>query len=488
MDSESTINQPVSPKPLRQLGRDEMNLVEFPITLLTDRVPKDQKEAVYQDEIYDERTGLTLTRKLTISAGNHGLTTAIDDEVILALIQITKNQNTFTKPKVEFCRHELIQSLNWPRTGASYDRLLLSLKRWTSVFLQYENAWRDNRTKTWVSAGFHIIDNYEITDGRTSGDQLDLLPSHIIWNKVIFESFQAGYLKPLDYDLCMGLSNSTAKRMYRFLDKRFHHKPDWTFDLKELAHEHIGLGRNYEGPAHLKRNLRPAIEELEAIGFLVPLLDAERFIKDGKTWKVRMIARSSLPALPEHEQQQALLLAGPAVPPSLVAELTRRGVTKVTAEDLVQQHPAERIDQKIELLDWLVEKQDKRIGKNPAGYLCDAIRKDYAVPKGFLSKAERQKREEAKQARERQAAEEHRQKQVDVSSQQDRRREEDAYWMKLTSQEQAELDAKALAEASETSRQSYLSMKRQGLGDGYLAMLRRQHIRALLDAEAAVEA
>ena len=32
-----------------------MNLAEFPITLLTDRVPKDQKEAVYQDEIFDER-------------------------------------------------------------------------------------------------------------------------------------------------------------------------------------------------------------------------------------------------------------------------------------------------------------------------------------------------------------------------------------------------------------------------------------------------
>ena len=85
-------SQPVSSKPLRQLGRDEMNLAEFPITLLTDRVPKDQKEAVYQDEIYDERTGLTFTRKLTISAGNHGLTTAIDDEVILALIQTHEEQ------------------------------------------------------------------------------------------------------------------------------------------------------------------------------------------------------------------------------------------------------------------------------------------------------------------------------------------------------------------------------------------------------------
>jgi hypothetical protein len=84
MDSAAQTTPALSPKPLGVLGRDEMNLAEFPITLLTDRVPKDQKEAVYQDEIFDERTGRTLTRKLTISAGNHGLTTAIDDEIILA--------------------------------------------------------------------------------------------------------------------------------------------------------------------------------------------------------------------------------------------------------------------------------------------------------------------------------------------------------------------------------------------------------------------
>ena len=342
MVSTATTSQQVSSKPLRQLGRDEMNLAEFPITLLTDRVPKDQKEAIYQDEIYDERTGLTLSRKLIISAGNHGLTTAIDDEVILALIQMTKSKNNYTDRRVEFSRHELIQLLNWPRTGASYERILLSLKRWTSVFLQYENAWRDNRTKSWVSAGFHIIDNYEITDSRLTDEQLDLIPSYIIWNKVIFESFQAGYLKPLDYDLCMGLSNSTAKRMYRFLDKRFHHKPDWTFDLKELAHEHIGLGRNYEGPAHLKRNLRPAIEELESIGFLEPLPDSERFPKDGRNWKIRLIQKA--PALPANpaSQQPTLPLPEPK-PPCLVTELANRGVTRATAAELVRQHPAEAI-------------------------------------------------------------------------------------------------------------------------------------------------
>ncbi len=264
-----------STKPLGLLGRDEMNLAEFPITLLTDRVPKDQKEAVYQDEIFDERTGRTLARKLTIQAGNYGLTTAVDDEIIIALIQLTKKHSNFTERKVTFSRLELIRWLGWPSHGASYERILLSLQKWTSVYLQYENAWRDNRKKAWTTKGFHIIESFELNDSRTSGEQLDLIPSYIIWGEDIFESFQAGYLKPLDYDLCIGLSNSTAKRMYRFLDKRFHHKPDWTFDLKELAHEHIGLGRHYEGPAHLKRNLQPAIAELEKAGFLDPLPDAE---------------------------------------------------------------------------------------------------------------------------------------------------------------------------------------------------------------------
>jgi Replication initiator protein A len=148
MDSASNTTTPPSPKPLALLGRDEMNLAEFPITLLTDRVPKDQKEAVYQDEIYDDRTGLTLTRKLTIQAGNYGLTTAVDDELILALIQLTKLKNGFTNRRVQFTRHDLLQLLGWNGGGASYERMLLSLRKWTSVFLQYENAWRDNRTKT----------------------------------------------------------------------------------------------------------------------------------------------------------------------------------------------------------------------------------------------------------------------------------------------------------------------------------------------------
>src|SRR3954447_12798871 len=190
--------------------------------------------------------------------------------------------------------------LGWTDAGANYDRVKTSLDRWTSVYLKYENAWRDNREKSWTSKGFHIIETFELSDGRMSGDQADPMPSHIVWNEVIFESFQAGYLKPLDYDLCMSLSNSTAKRLYRFLDKRFHHKPDWTFDLKELAHEHVGLSRNYEGQAHLKRKLQPAIAELEGIAFLEPLPEAERFQKQLQGLTVRFVRKSPALAAPQH--------------------------------------------------------------------------------------------------------------------------------------------------------------------------------------------
>jgi hypothetical protein len=475
MDVATGANSKTSPKPLGQLGRDEMNLAEFPITLLTDRVPKDQREVVYQDEIFDDKTGLTLTRKLTIQAGNCGLTTAIDDEVILALIQLTKRKNNFTQRKVEFTRLELIQILGWINAGNNYERIKTSLDRWTSVYLRYENAWRDNRTKTWTTKGFHIIEMFEINDSRTSIDQLDLLSSYIIWNEVIFESFQAGYLKPLDYDLCMGLSNSTAKRMYRFLDKRFHHKQDWLFDLKELAHEHIGLGRNYDGPAHLKRKLLPALAELETIGFIAPLPEAERFVKDGKDWKIRLIQKSAVAvALPKATP------APPIIPP-LVAELIKRGVSDKTAADLVSKHLADAIQAKLDAFDWLVESKDKRIGKSPEGYLVKSICDDYKAPKGFVSAAQRHQQQEARQAREQAEAAERRRQREEEAHEKAERNAIDAYWNALTPEQQAELQTAADAQADPASlAQEYGPLKRMGR-----QIRRMAYIRQILQQETA---
>jgi len=38
-------------------AKDEMNLAEFPIALVTDRVPEGEKTIRFQDRIFDERKG-----------------------------------------------------------------------------------------------------------------------------------------------------------------------------------------------------------------------------------------------------------------------------------------------------------------------------------------------------------------------------------------------------------------------------------------------
>jgi hypothetical protein len=176
--------------------------------------------------------------------------------------------------------------------------------------------------------------------------------------------------------------------MFRFLDKRFYRRERLDFDLRNLACEHIGLSRSY-APTELKRRLRPALEELEELGFLEPLTPEERYsyIARGQ-WRIILIR-----ARPGR--------VGPAAAdevPTLVQALTSRGVTPKTAAELVGTHPGSRIQTKLEVFDWLVRNHDKRVGKNPAGYLVASIRSDYQVPGDFTPAATAARTAAARQA------------------------------------------------------------------------------------------
>ena len=83
-----------------------------------------------------------------------------------------------------------------------------------------------------------------------------------------------------------------------------------------------------------------------------------------------------------------------------------RGVSSKIAAELVAAHLPDRIQTKLEVFDWLLKNEDKRIGKNAAGYLVASIRDDYQAPVDFkkvtatvkAAKAE-QAAEEARQVR-----------------------------------------------------------------------------------------
>jgi len=78
-----------------------------------------------------------VSRKLTINASESiGLPTAVDDDVILGLIQLTKMVNNFTSREVEFSRLDFIKLLGWPDSGDSYRRLSVSHSAPNSILLR----------------------------------------------------------------------------------------------------------------------------------------------------------------------------------------------------------------------------------------------------------------------------------------------------------------------------------------------------------------
>jgi hypothetical protein len=380
--------------------KDELNLAEFPIAALTDRIPDGQTTMVFEDRL-ERRDSSPIVRRLTIMGTHkHGLPTSLDDEVLVGLIQLTKRRSNFTDPRVQFSRYELIELLGWPQSGQSYRRIEEALHRWVGVVLMYENAWWDNQARSWVDEQFHVLDNVTLYDrerwrtstrsgkavkGEKSGSRVDKPPlplSSFRWNEVIFRSFQSGNLKQLDLEFYLKLRLPTTKRMYRFLDKRFYRRSRLDFDLRTLACEHIGLSRSY-APTELKRRLKPALEELEQLGFLEPLGPEERYsyVKRG-CWRIIFI----------RGRHAATEVQNPTVQPEhqpteLFTALKVRGVGGKMAQELVDTLPATRIRAKIEVFDWLLRNEDKRVGKNPAGYLVASIRADYQVPGDYQAQA-----------------------------------------------------------------------------------------------------
>lgn len=361
-------------------GRDELNLAEFPLAAIADRVPDNQKTLVFEDEIFDAGQAKMITRRLTISASDkYGLPTSLDDEVILGLIQLTK-QNRFTERKVSFSRYQLLQILGWRLEGRSYERLEKSLKRWLGVTLYYDKAWWDKDEQSWVDENFHILEQVTLYDQerrlkRLRSSTAEPPLSSFTWNEVVFRSFKSGYLKAIDLTVFRQLEYAAAKRMYRFLDKRFYHKSRWEFDLTEFACEHIGLSRNYD-TGQLKRRLQPAIGELESVGFLEPLPLGQRYVKIARgQWKIIFI-RKAAPQPEEPSQERA----------ALVKRLIERGVTPSVASELVREYPEELISTQIEVLSRLEAMKERQSIRNPAGYLVKSIREGYLPPKPLAPK------------------------------------------------------------------------------------------------------
>jgi plasmid replication initiation protein len=266
---------------IAQHGRDNMNLAEIPITLLADRVPKGVTTLVFNTE----------HGRLTVSgSSDYGLPLAVDGDIIVALLYLTKRANDFTDPTVNFTKHEIIELLRWKKSGGNYQRIADGLNRWVGVTLRYDGCWYDNAIKRKGDASFHILESVVTYDSEVRAHaktlQCDLPFGQFSWNKIFFESCRASYVKKLDINTYFSLNSSISRQMMRFLDKRFYVRKDLTFGLRQFAFENVGLSRKYADD-QIRKKLKPALDELISVG----VLKSFEFISVRRgVWHIRVVA------------------------------------------------------------------------------------------------------------------------------------------------------------------------------------------------------
>jgi len=229
-----------------------------------------------------------------------------------------------------------------------------------------------------VSRCFNILDDVMILHGdaieaekRARPDDPNAGKCWFTWSEPVFESFVHGNVKRIDAALYRRLKSGIAKRLFRFLDKRLYKWATEEFKLESLAFERIGISRKCH-TGEIKRLLRPAILELEENGYLKPLPDCERFIKEARgLWKVTFTRaqrrKGEFPVFID-ETAQALV---------------DRGVRQNVATRLVQQFPKDFILARIRLLDWLCARCDKRVSKSRPGFLVSSILREFPLPEDF---------------------------------------------------------------------------------------------------------
>ena len=248
---------PALPAPERH-GRDEINLTEFPLGLLSDRAARKASSSLR----------FAAGPKVWEIAGHprYGLPTASDVEVYVCLMELTQEQDY--PVRVQFTRHDLLRRLGWGCGAGKYARLQLAFNRLVGVTIETTNAYYDAKDRKWLRRhAFHVLEEYKITDVRQAA-ALDEPDSWFRWSEAISRNLQAGYIKTLNVPLFLALKSSISQTLYRYLDAKVRDgKTLFRQGLRDLAYQHLGLSRDYY-PSQIKRKLAPAHEELIGAGFL----------------------------------------------------------------------------------------------------------------------------------------------------------------------------------------------------------------------------
>lgn len=440
-----------------KITKDEINLVEFPFSLPCHRHPKGRTSIHVVEEAFDQE-GRPTPREWTVRASaDYGLPLTMDEEVLLGAARLL-HKTGFKERHVYFTQYTFLKDLGRSHGSADYLKLKQSLNRLCGATIESKGTFYDAGSKCRVVRSFNLIDSYTLyeRDGTSPNDQPFI--SSISFSEFLFQSFREGFIKTLDFDFYLALHLPIARKLFRYLDKHRYKNKVFHIDLMQLAQKLAITDSAY--PSLVRKHLEPSHQELTDCGFL----KQATFFRRGRSPAIRYTMAQPSEWKHDRAEKKPKVPSKPSEHP-LLKELVARGITKDVARDLLRQNNEKLIADKLEVFDFLLQEESAMLSKNPAGFLRQSIEKDYAPPTGYISRADRQRRQEEELTalqRQKDAA------QVEEQQRIEERAQMDAYWDALSVADREQIEQLVITAMPTFAQKKYRDEKASGkTGAGY---------------------
>lgn len=232
--------------------KDDINFLEYPNWLL------DEKDKV-KEYIIKKENG---TYKL--STASDTLPTRFDKIVLYYLLHELFKTTKLNSTKIITTRYKVAKNIFSPPPDViqkklkkirnvgknEYSRIMLALKRWTDVSIEFEGIFYEGDNYT--TRFFHIIDSVKL-DHKTK-------ELYIAFNEQYIKQLrETEFYKYINFNEYKKLTKPISVRLYEILIKTFKGRDTWQIDIINLA-EKLTLSIKY--PAHIFAKLTPAVKEI----------------------------------------------------------------------------------------------------------------------------------------------------------------------------------------------------------------------------------
>lgn len=265
--------------------RDEMNLIEFPIGVIADRVPLDPMTGKEQSEICFERniteSGIVKIQKWIVK-GDRELPRGYDLDVFTALMTLLGHRDFQDRLISLGSAYRILRSSGKSDGGEQYQRFRKAIDRLYGVSFKTYNAIYDPAKKCRLAEyEFRFISSYRLKET----DDPRAPRGFVRVSEEFHDLLKLGYLKLTDINRYWRLTGTYTRRLFQYLDK---HRA-WSlrdqsgrFEINGylLAKKLGTLDQTLQSyrPAKLRDVMGPHLDALKADSYLADY----RWKKEGK--------------------------------------------------------------------------------------------------------------------------------------------------------------------------------------------------------------